>query len=87
MSPAPAGESEQRCVVCDEQFTASIRGLWHCPICAHHWDDGRDECKNCHRSSRAAAVSFMAAIAIGWGWSVVFVEPSDDEFLERDEPA
>ena len=30
---------------CDEAFSEEV---WHCPICAHHWPMGKDQCGNCH---------------------------------------
>ncbi len=34
------------CRTCDEAFSLPV---WHCPACAHHWEEGRDQCGNCYR--------------------------------------
>lgn len=37
------------CTDCNEAFD---REVWHCPVCDHHWDMGREDCWNCHEYVR-----------------------------------
>ena len=37
---------------CGETFDIQV---WHCPICAHHWQMYVQECRNCHKATKRGA--------------------------------
>ena len=54
------GTPHYACKDCIETFTAPV---WHCPVCAHHWPDGRTECWNCHEYTRKRGANLADLIA------------------------
>lgn len=51
------------CPTCDADFEVESPPLWHCPGCAHHWDDLKiktwGECPNCHQATPATSDFFV----------------------------
>ncbi len=53
-----ARETKFVCRTCDEMFSVPV---WHCPACAHHWDESRDQCGNCYRDRYSNVTTHVPA--------------------------